>query len=187
MVPLKGVCDTGSIKSEMNIQDCKEEKKQKMAKRKELKEIYAIKVKNDEIDEDDVEQLIKKELDSGSRTKIKMEGKINVGDKPKFQQSGDFTAIRSSNIYLVIHVKRVNKMNAPIDRENYNVFMEIEWNAIKRTKVILETLSPNFNEVIFFQMPFNAEVAKDEKKFKEWMKNEFMNKFNVRFDLWAEY
>ena len=52
-----------------------------------------------------------------------MEGKINVGEKPKYSQTGDFTSILSSNIYLIIHIKRIGKMNPPIDRENYNVYM----------------------------------------------------------------
>lgn len=100
---------------------------------------------------------------------------------------------------MILHIKRVGKMNPPIDRENYNVFMgifivfniniiikiiiiiinillifiivifnikfiviiiiiiikiinkiEIEWNAIKRTKVLLETLTPTFNEYLYF-------------------------------------
>ncbi len=79
-------------------------------------------------------------------------------------------------------------MNPPIDRENYNVFIEIEWNSIKRTKTLYETLAPNFNEVLYFQFPVDNELQKkNPKKFKEWMKTEMLNKFNVRIDLWAEY
>ena len=78
-------------------------------------------------------------------------------------------------------------MMPPMDRENYNLFIEIEWNSIKRTKTLNETLTPNFNELIYFQLPFDSNLKKDQKKFIEWMKNEFQSKFNLRIDLWAEY
>lgn len=68
------------------------------------------------------------------------------------------------------------------------IIIEVEWNSIKRTKTLYETLTPNFNELLYFQFPFDSDLQKNNiKAFKEWLKNEMQNKFNVRIDLWAAY
>lgn len=127
MVPLKGCCDTGTLKAELSVLPCLKEKKIKEEELKkgtlELQKEQQTTTNEDFEMEDEMIKLKKNIEARYPKKKSKVEGKINVGEKPKYSQSGDFTSILSSNIYFIIHIKRIGKMNPPIDRENYNVFM----------------------------------------------------------------
>lgn len=142
MVPLKNITETGLIKTEIFIPNYVD-KKLLAAQEKEKKRL----IKLGQLPEEDEDEEEKEK----KQRKVALEGKVNVGMKPKYFQRGEILSVRSSEIYLVIHIGKVEKLAAPIDSDYYNSFVMIEWGGFKkRTKIYYESLQPNFNEVLFF-------------------------------------
>jgi hypothetical protein len=57
--------------------------------------------------------------------------------------------ISSSQIYLCVSIGRVEKLLAPVDRDTYNTYVDVDWGGtLKKTRTLFETVQPNFNEVI---------------------------------------
>lgn len=118
---------------------------------------------------------------------VEVEGRINVGNIPRYRQRGEIAELRADRQYLIVNLLKIEKIQAPENAAMVNTFVTIEWGGqMKRTATIKDNYNPLYNQMFAFKIPIRKSIMKDENALKKFLRSELAPNNYVTFDLWLE-
>ncbi len=118
---------------------------------------------------------------------VNVEGFVNIGARPRFNQVGENVVLTSNKKYLCVNVMRVENIRPAETRGIVDAFISVEWcGTVQRTRTVKENNNPTYNELLYFQVPIKEEYIRDPEKHVQKLNEEFLSKNEVSFNLMIE-
>jgi hypothetical protein len=114
-----------------------------------------------------------------------LRGIIRIPKNPRYIQRDFSDDVITSEMYLVIHLQKIDVFSSLGDRGEFGVYATVEWGG---TMIKSKTVtSPLINEHIYFNIPMAKEVKENENELIDFLNKDLQTRPSVRFNIWMDF